>query len=71
MPKKPKLSPALRDLFREYLRAHLKKIGAKGGRASAGRAVRNWWAAIPSEERSRIMRERAKKRAKARKKRTS
>jgi len=71
VPKKPKLSPALRDLFREYLRAHLKKIGAKGGKASGGKAAANWWANIPREERSRIMKERAKKRAKARKKRSS
>jgi hypothetical protein len=68
-PAMAKMPPALRKALREYLREHLSEIGAKGGKASGGKAVRKWWAAIPPEQRSRIMKERAKKRKKGKKKR--
>jgi len=42
-------------------------LGKLGGKAAKGRGASNWWDAIPAPERSRIMKERAKKR-KARKK---
>jgi hypothetical protein len=48
------------------LREYLRELGRRGGKASAGRGVRDAWARIPPAERSRIMRERAAVREKRR-----
>jgi hypothetical protein len=49
------------------LREYLRELGRRGGKASAGRGVRDAWAKIPPAERSKIMRERAAVREKRRK----
>ncbi len=57
----------LPDAFREYLR----ELGAKGGKAAAGKGGQVRWANVSEEERSRMMRALVKKRwAKARRKRS-
>jgi hypothetical protein len=48
------------------LRQYLRELGRRGGKASAGRGVRDAWAKIPPAERSKIMRERAAVREKRR-----
>ena len=49
------------------LREYLRELGRRGGKASAGRGVRDAWAKIPPAARSKIMRERAAVREKRRK----
>ena len=62
MPKKKKKRPQPTDAFRKYLHEHYQAIGAKGGKAAAGRGVRKRLAAMTPAERSAL----AKKAALAR-----
>jgi len=57
----------LPDAFREYLR----ELGAKGGKAAAGRGGQVRWANVSEGERSRMMRALVKKRWSKTKKRTT
>ena len=67
-PAMPKKRPRLPDAFREYLRA----LGAKGGKAAAGRGGKARFSVMTPAERSALARKAARARwAKARKKRTS
>ena len=60
------------DAFRKYLREHYRAIGAKGGKAAAGRGVKKRFAAMTAEERRALAKKAALARwGKARKKRPS
>jgi hypothetical protein len=71
VPKKPKLSPAMRSAFREYLREHLRVIGAKGGKIAAGAGAKKRYAAMTPAERTALAKKAAAARWKKKKKRKS